>query len=66
MITEILSNARDGKDGCLAGSMDPKDTWGSAGGRVYSTACTALCAEVYYRYSRLRKPLPADPAGKAE
>jgi hypothetical protein len=34
------------------GSWDPVDPWGSAGGRVYSTAINALTLEVYYRYYR--------------
>lgn len=36
--------------GPMAGSWDPDDTWGSYGGRVYATALSALCLEVYYRY----------------
>ncbi len=41
-------------DACVWGSMDPLDYWGkNSGGRVYSTACAALCMEVYYRYVRL-------------
>jgi hypothetical protein len=37
-------------DGDLAGSWDPTTTWGSYGGRVYSTAMATLSLEVYYRY----------------
>lgn len=41
-------------DACIWGSMDPDPcTWGRSGGRVYATACAALCMEVYYRYLRL-------------
>lgn len=36
--------------GPLAGSWDPRDPWGPYGGRIYSTALSALCLEVYYRY----------------
>ena len=36
--------------GDLAGSWDPKCIWGGYGGRVYSTAMSALCLEVYYRF----------------
>lgn len=36
-----------GKD---RGSWDPKDRWGGYGGRVYSTALSALILEVYYRF----------------
>ncbi len=39
--------------GCADGSWDPaQDTWGDAGGRVYTTAMGALCLEVYYRYQK--------------
>ena len=44
------------KDGtyCLdKGSWDPIDVWGEDGGRVYSTACLAMCLEVWYRYDRV-------------
>ncbi len=33
-----------------AGSWDPDNLWGGYGGRVYSTAMSCLCLEVYYRY----------------
>jgi hypothetical protein len=33
-----------------AGSWDPDKIWGGYGGRVYSTAMSCLCLEVYYRY----------------
>ncbi len=36
--------------GHAAGSWDPKAPWGSYGGRVYSTALSTLCLEVYYRF----------------
>ena len=36
--------------GPLAGSWDPDPVWGGHGGRVYSTALSALTLEVYYRY----------------
>ena len=38
------------RDGKLAGTWDPDAVWGGYGGRVYSTALSALCLEVYYRY----------------
>ena len=39
------------KEGEMQGSWDPQlDPWGSAGGRVYTTAILALLLEVYYRY----------------
>lgn len=34
-----------------AGSWDPNCIWGGYGGRVYSTSISALCLEVYYRYT---------------
>ena len=36
--------------GELAGSWDTDTVWGGYGGRVYTTAMSALCLEVYYRY----------------
>ncbi len=33
------------------GSWDSNTTWGGYGGRVYTTALSALCLEVYYRYT---------------
>lgn len=36
------------------GSWDAVDAWGSAGGRVYSTAINCLTLEVYYRYQRIK------------
>ncbi|MBW3543535.1 MAG: hypothetical protein KY476_25060 [Planctomycetes bacterium] len=38
------------KDGEAAGSWDPFCRYGEYGGRVYSTALSALCLEVYYRF----------------
>jgi hypothetical protein len=39
--------------GCLLGSWDPAGPWGSAGGRVYSTAINCLTLEIYYRYGKV-------------
>jgi hypothetical protein len=36
--------------GATRGSWDPRCIWGGYGGRVYSTAMSCLCLEVYYRY----------------
>jgi hypothetical protein len=38
------------KTGPLAGTWDPDPVWGGYGGRIYSTALSALCLEVYYRF----------------
>jgi hypothetical protein len=38
------------KEGDQAGSWDHDAVWGSYGGRVYTTALSTLCLEVYYRY----------------
>jgi len=47
------------KDGCAAGSWDPKtptpDKWGESGGRLMMTSLSALTLEVYYRYLPLYK-----------
>lgn len=40
------------------GSWDTSTTWGGYGGRVYTTALSALCLEVYYRYN------PSDAPGE--
>ena len=41
------------KDGDQKGSWDAVGPWGYAGGRVYSTALSVLCLEVYFRYSKV-------------
>lgn len=38
-------------DGPDAGSWNTNSMWGGYGGRVYTTAMSALCLEVYYRYA---------------
>lgn len=38
------------KSGHAKGSWDPQRPFGIDGGRVFTTACSALCLEVYYRY----------------
>ncbi len=39
-----------------SGSWDPDPLWGGYGGRVYSTAMSCLCLEVYYRYLPMYQP----------
>lgn len=39
--------------GPLAGSWDPNGKWAGIGGRLYSTAVSTMCLEVYYRFLRL-------------
>ncbi|MHC5039490.1 MAG: hypothetical protein ACYTHM_19480 [Planctomycetota bacterium] len=41
------------RTGCENGSWDPVGAWGTAGGRVYSTAINCLSLEIYYRYARV-------------
>ena len=38
------------------GSWDVNTAWGGCGGRVYTTAFSALCLEVYYRYNPVDDP----------
>ncbi len=38
------------------GSWDVQTTWGGCGGQVYTTALSALCLEVYYRYNPSETP----------
>jgi len=42
-------------EGPLAGSWDPKGKWAGIGGRLYSTALSTMCLEVYYRYTSIAK-----------
>lgn len=56
--------------GCADGSWGPDARWGSAGGRIYTTALAALTLEVYYRYVGQDEPgepsaVPASPAAAA-
>jgi hypothetical protein len=44
------------KDGPMGGSWDPRGKWAGIGGRLYSTALSTMCLEVYYRYQSTAKP----------
>ena len=50
------------KTGPNAGSWEPRDRWGGAGGRIYSTAMATMCLEVYYRYLPLYQAVPTQLA----
>jgi outer membrane biosynthesis protein TonB len=52
-LTTVLITTQQGD-----GSWTADTTWGGYGGRVYTTALSAMCLEVYYRYS------PADESGE--
>ena len=41
------------RKGNSKGSWDPVGAWGESGGRVYSTALSALTLQAYFRYTRL-------------
>ena len=50
----MVENQRKDTNFCeYKGSWDPIGPWGPDGGRVYSTACLALCLEVFYRYDKV-------------
>ncbi len=49
-------------DGDFAGSWDPLGPWAQYGGRIYSTALSTLCLEVYYRFLPLYQ-MGAAPEG---
>jgi hypothetical protein len=50
LLAALLPLQRGGP-GPLAGSWDPDPVWGGHGGRVYSTALSAMTLEVYYRHA---------------
>ncbi|HEY2881700.1 MAG TPA: hypothetical protein VGJ15_04690 [Pirellulales bacterium] len=60
MQTTLIGRQRT--DGDMAGSWDPECIWGGYGGRIYSTALSSLCLEVYYRYLPIYR-VATTPAG---
>jgi hypothetical protein len=56
--TTLVNSQR--KEGPLAGTWDPDTVWGGYGGRIYSTALSALCLEVYYRFLPLYREVSAE------
>ena len=48
--------------GSQVGSWAPNGLWAGYGGRVYSTAMSALCLEVYYRYLPMYEVVAAERA----
>lgn len=61
---------RQQKNGTLAGSWDPDTRWDNYGGRIYCTALSTLCLEVYYRYLPIyiypSETAPAHPTAPAK
>ena len=49
-LTAVLLN-KQVASGPDAGSWNTDCLWGGYGGRVYTTAMSAMCLEVYYRYA---------------
>ncbi len=55
-LTRVLLEHQVGDEhGSAHGSWDPRGYRAEIGGRVYSTALSILCLEVYYRYARLER-----------
>jgi len=53
MTKSIVGHQHPRDSGARTGSWDPLGPWGPDGGRVYATACLAMCLEVYYRYDKV-------------
>lgn len=54
-IRETLVKRQRKGEPAIDGSWDPVGAWCGQGGRVYATAMAALCLEVSYRQSRIRR-----------
>jgi len=57
----LVSSQR--QQGDESGSWDPRRPWGDYGGRIFSTAMSTLCLEVYYRYLPMYQQAPQATAG---
>jgi hypothetical protein len=62
LLAALLPLQRRGP-GPLAGSWDPDPVWGGHGGRVYSTALSAMTLEVYYRHAPIHEQQQAAHGG---
>jgi hypothetical protein len=62
LLAALLPLQRRGP-GPLAGSWDPDPVWGGHGGRVYSTALSAMTLEVYYRHAPIHERQQAAHGG---
>lgn len=60
----LVSSQR--QTGHAVGSWDPRDPWGRYGGRLYSTALSTLCLEVYYRFLPLYQLTDRPPEPSVE
>jgi len=49
VVRVLVSHQRRFNEGCLAGSWDPVDKWGTEGGRVYATAMNLLTLGIVHR-----------------
>jgi hypothetical protein len=58
---ELLHTQSDQGDN--RGSWPPDNLWGQYGGRVFSTALSAMCLESYYRYAPIT--IARDPSRRA-
>lgn len=55
MSTLLVREQVGPEHGSARGSWDPRGQRAETGGRVYSTALSILCLEVYYRYAPLER-----------
>jgi hypothetical protein len=53
MTATIAGHQRTEEGHDARGSWDPTDPHAKPGGRIWTTALSTLCLEVYYRYGRV-------------